>query len=55
MTITLQFDYFTLFLFMVGFTSLTCLFGIVDGFVPIMLVIVNTLAWGLFGKALKVE
>ena len=55
MTITLQFDYYTLFLFTVGFTSLTCLFGIVDGLVPTMLVIVNTLVWGLFGKALKVE
>ena len=55
MTITLQLDYFTLFLFMVGFTSLTCLFGIVDGFVPTMLVCINTLAWGLFGKAVKVE
>ncbi len=24
-------------------------------FVPTMLVIINTLAWGLFGKAVKVE
>ena len=55
MTSILQLNYFSLFLFMVGFTSLTCLFGIVDGFVPTMLVIVNTLVWGLFGKALKVE
>ena len=55
MTSILQLNYFSLFLFMVGFTSLVCLFGIVDGFVPTMLVIVNTLAWGLFGKALKVE
>ena len=55
MTLTMKFDYYTLFLFTVGFTSLVCLFGIVDGFVPTMMVIVNTLAWGLFGKALKVE
>lgn len=51
----LQLDGFALFLFIVGFTSLTCLFGVVDGFVPTILVIINTLAWGLFGRAVKVE
>ena len=45
----LQLDGFALFLFIVGFTSLTCLFGVVDGFVPAVLVIINTIAWGLFG------
>ena len=34
---------------------LMCLFGVVEGFVPTILVIINTLAWGLFGKAVKVE
>ena len=51
----LQLDFFALFLFIMGFTSLTCLFSVVDGFVPAVLVIINTLAWGLFGKAVKVE
>ena len=51
----LQLDGFALFLFIMGFTSLTCLFSVVDGFVPAVLVIINTLAWGLFGKAVKVE
>ena len=51
----LQLDGFALFLFIVGFTSLTCLFGVVDGFIPVMLVCINTLAWGLFGKSVKVE
>ncbi len=55
MTPELKLDFFALFLFIIGFTSLICLFGIVDGFVPTMLVCINTLAWGLFGKALKVE
>lgn len=55
MTSILQLNYFSLFLFMVGFTSLTCLFGVVDGFIPVMLVCINILAWGLFGKAVKVE
>lgn len=55
MTLTMKFDYFTLFLFIIGFTSLTCLFGVVDGFIPVMLVCINTLAWGLFGKTVKVE
>jgi len=48
-------DFFALFLFIIGFISLTCLFGVVDGFIPVMLVCINTLAWGLFGKAVKVE
>ena len=51
----LQFDGFSLFLFIMGFTSLTCLFGVVDGFIPVMLVCINILTWGLFGKAVKVE
>ena len=51
----LQLDGFALFLFIVGFTSLMCLFGVVDGFVPTILVIINILAWGLFGRAVKVE
>ena len=55
MTSTFQFDYFSLFLFLVGFASLTCLFAVNDSFVPTMLVIINTLAWGMFGKAVKVE
>jgi hypothetical protein len=55
MTSFFKLDYYSLFLFLVGFTSLTCLFGVVDGFIPVMLVCINTLAWGLFGKAVKVE
>jgi hypothetical protein len=51
----LQLDGFALSLFIIGFTSLIYLFGAVDGFIPVMLVIINTLAWGLFGKAVKVE
>ena len=51
----LQLDGFALSLFIIGLTSLTCLFGVVDGFIPVMLVCINTLAWGLFGKAVKVE
>ena len=55
MTPELKLDFFALFLFIMGFTSLTCLFGVVEGFVPTILVIINTLAWGLFGRAVKVE
>ena len=55
MTPELKLDFFALFLFIIGFTSLTCLFGVVDGFIPVMLVCINTFAWGLFGKAVKVE
>lgn len=51
----LQFDGFSLFLFIMGFTSLVCLLSINFEFVPTMLVCINTLAWGLFGKAVKVE
>lgn len=55
MTPELKLDFFALFLFIIGFTSLTCLLGVVDGFIPVMLVCINTLTWGLFGKAVKVE
>lgn len=51
----LQLDGFSLFLFIMGFTSLVCLLSINFEFVPTMLVIINTLAWGMFGKAVKVE
>ena len=51
----LQLDGFALFLFIMGFTSLVCLLSINFEFVPTMLVIINTFAWGLFGKAVKVE
>jgi len=55
MTSFFQLDYYSLFLFLVGFASLIGLLAVNDRFVPTMLVIVNTLAWGLFGKAVKVE
>lgn len=48
-------DGFSLFLFIMGFTSLVCLLSINFEFVPTILVIINTLAWGLFGRAVKVE
>jgi len=51
----LQLDGFSLFLFIMGFASLVCLLSINFEFVPTMLVIINTFAWGLFGKAVKVE
>ena len=55
MTSELKLDFFALFLFIMGFTSLVCLLNINFEFVPTMLVIINTFAWGLFGKAVKVE
>lgn len=51
----LQLDGFSLFLFIMGFTSLVCLLSINSEFVPTMLVVINTFAWGMFGKMVKVE
>mgnify|MGYP000871692785 FL=1 len=51
----LQLDGFSLFLFIMGFTSLVCLLSINSEFVPTMLVVINTFAWGMFGKVVKVE
>ena len=55
MTSFFQLDYYSLFLFLVGFASLIGLLAVNDRFIPVMLVCINTLAWGLFGKAVKVE
>ena len=55
MTSFFQLDYYSLFLFLVGFASLIGLLAVNDRFVPTMLVIINTLAWEMIGRSVRVE